>query len=180
MPLPEFDPVAHRENENYPADILVKRLLWAMLRPLFCLSPRPLYGWRNFLLRCLGARIGKEVRLYPSAHVFFPWNLEIEDRVTVAWGVRLYSLGRITLLEGAMISQHATLCAGTHDITQPNRPLLTPPITIGRGAWVASEAFVGPGVTVGDNAVVGARAVVVKDIPPGTVAVGNPARPMER
>jgi len=176
MSLPAFDPQAHRKNRNYPSSVLVKRILWALAHPLFRFSPRPLYGWRNCLLRAFGARIGKAVRIYPSVEVFFPWNLEVEDWVTVAWGVRIYSLGKITLHKGCMISQHASLCAGTHDYRQPNRPLLTPPIEIGGGAWIASEAFVGPGVTIGEEAVIGARAVAVKDVPARVVAVGNPAK----
>ena len=50
------------------------------------------------------------------------------------------------------------------------------PIVIGSGVWVCAGAFIGPGVTVGDNSVVGARAVVTRDVPPGVVVAGNPAR----
>jgi putative colanic acid biosynthesis acetyltransferase WcaF len=74
------------------------------------------------------------------------------------------------------VSQDAYICAGTHDYTRPNLPLLRPTITIGDGVWVAAQAFLGPGVTVGDNCVIAARAVVVKDVPPGVVAGGNPCK----
>lgn len=176
--LPDFDPHAHRRNDNYSSDVFVKRIFWAVGALLFRWSPRPLYGWRNFLLRRFGAKLGRGVRFYPTVEVFYPWNLTAEDTVTVAWGVRLYSLGPITLRAGCLISQHASLCAGNHDYKQTNRPLLTPPVEIGKGAWIASEAFIGPGVTVGEQAVVGARAVVVKDVAPRTVVAGNPARPI--
>jgi putative colanic acid biosynthesis acetyltransferase WcaF len=53
---------------------------------------------------------------------------------------------------------------------------MTGPVIIGENAWVAAEAFIGPGVTLGAGAVAGARAVVVRDVPPGAVVVGNPAR----
>jgi acetyltransferase-like isoleucine patch superfamily enzyme len=69
---------------------------------------------------------------------------------------------------------------GTHDYTRPEPPLLRSPITIGSGVWVCADAFMGPGVTIGDDSVVGARAVVVRDAPPGVVAAGNPARVTRR
>jgi maltose O-acetyltransferase len=50
------------------------------------------------------------------------------------------------------------------------------PITIGNNVWLGGGVIVCPGVTIGDDTVVGAGAVVVKDLPAGVVAVGNPAR----
>jgi putative colanic acid biosynthesis acetyltransferase WcaF len=55
---------------------------------------------------------------------------------------------------------------------------MTGPVIIGENAWVAAEAYIGPGVTLGAGAVAGARAVVVSDVPAGRVVVGNPARPI--
>jgi putative colanic acid biosynthesis acetyltransferase WcaF len=54
--------------------------------------------------------------------------------------------------------------------------LLKPPILIGDEAWICADAFIGPGVRVGARGVVGARAVVVKDVGPGVIVAGNPAR----
>jgi putative colanic acid biosynthesis acetyltransferase WcaF len=59
-------------------------------------------------------------------------------------------------------------------------PLTTAPITIEEGAWVAADAFIGPGVTIGEGAVVGARSSVFKSLEAWTVAVGNPARAIKR
>ena len=55
---------------------------------------------------------------------------------------------------------------------------MTRPITIGEQAWVAAEAFVGPGVNVGCGAVLGARGVAVRNLEGWTVYAGNPARPV--
>jgi putative colanic acid biosynthesis acetyltransferase WcaF len=100
----------------------------------------------------------------------------VGDWSGIGAGARIYSLGPITLGAAVTVSQGAHLCAGTHDYTDPTLPLIRPPITIRSQAWICADAFVGPGVTVGEGAIVGARAVVVKDIDPWTVAVGNPAR----
>jgi maltose O-acetyltransferase len=50
------------------------------------------------------------------------------------------------------------------------------PVTIGSGVWLGGGAIVCPGVTIGSGTTVGAGSVVVGDIPPGVVAVGNPCR----
>jgi acetyltransferase-like isoleucine patch superfamily enzyme len=50
------------------------------------------------------------------------------------------------------------------------------PIHIGRNVWIGFDSCVLPGVTIGEGSIVGARSVVVEDVPPFTVVVGNPAR----
>ena len=147
---------ANRQASKWTRQELVGRVLWRLAHPLFAWSPRPFWGWRRLLLRLFGARIGREVHVHPSVRITIPWNISIGDRVT--------------------ISQGAHLCAGTHDHRDPAMPLLKPPISIERDAWICAEAFVGPGVRIGAHAIIGARCVVMKDVAPGMTMVGNPAR----
>ena len=74
------------------------------------------------------------------------------------------------------MSQYAHLCAGTHDYTSTDYPLLKLPITVGSDCWIAADVFVGPNVVVGDRTVIGARSTVTSDIPADVVAVGAPAK----
>jgi acetyltransferase-like isoleucine patch superfamily enzyme len=67
------------------------------------------------------------------------------------------------------------LAAAGHDTSSGSMAYQNRPIRIGRSAWVATRALIGPGVTVGEGAVIGAGAVVLKDVPPNSVMVGNPA-----
>jgi len=179
--MPERIDVASNRNERkWSRREQVARFLWGLALPLFVLSPRPFWGWRRFLLRLFGASIGPEVHVYPSARITMPWNLEIGASAAVGDRAILYALGPITIGARATVSQGAHLCAGTHDISDPTRPLLKPPITIGSDAWVCADAFVGPGVTVGDGAIVGARTVAMKDVPAQTIVAGNPARQIKK
>jgi putative colanic acid biosynthesis acetyltransferase WcaF len=172
----QLDVAANRARRKWTAREQAGRLLWALAHPLFAWSPRPLWGWRRLLLRLFGARIGCAVHIYPSVRIAIPWNLAIGHEAAVGDRAILYALGPITLAERATVSQGAHLCAGTHDYRDPAMPLLKPPIIIGPDAWVCADAFVGPGVRVGPRAIVGARCVVMKDVEPDAVMIGNPAR----
>jgi putative colanic acid biosynthesis acetyltransferase WcaF len=155
----------------------VRRVAWMFVQALlFRPSFHNWYGWRRFLLRLMGAKIGNGVRVRPTSRIEIPWHVEMGDDSVVGDYTILYSLGTIRIGRNVTVSQYAHLCAGTHDHTDPTFPLLTPPVVIGDHAWIAAEAFVGPGVTVGAWAVAGARATVVKDVPPGEIWAGNPAR----
>lgn len=176
---PALDIAANRAARKWSRQELAGRALWEILYlPLFAWTPRPFWAWRRGVLRLFGARIGAEVNIAPNVRIAVPWNLDIGAAAAVGERAILYALGPIHIGRGATISQHAHLCAGTHDYTRPDLPLLKPPITIGVGAWICADAFIGPGVTVGDFAVVGARAVAMRDVPASTIVAGNPARPI--
>jgi putative colanic acid biosynthesis acetyltransferase WcaF len=171
-----LDVAQNRRAKKYTSGEMTRRVLWSLTQPLFRFSPRPCFGWRRFLLRSFGAKIGQRVHVYPSATIYFPWNLEVGDESAIGEQVFIYNLGSVTLGPRVTISHCAHLCAGTHDYTKPDFPLLRPPIVIGSDAWICADAFVGPGVTVGEGAIVGARAVAMKNVRPRSIVVGNPAR----
>lgn len=148
--------------------------------PLFRFSPRILFGWRAFLLRCFGAKVGVRVHIYPSVRIVIPWNLRIGAESSVGEYAWIYNLGPVRIGSRTTVSHRAHLCAGTHDYRQASLPLLRLPIEIGDDAWVCADAFVGPGVRIGDGAVVGAASVAVRDVPAWTVVAGNPAREVRK
>jgi putative colanic acid biosynthesis acetyltransferase WcaF len=74
------------------------------------------------------------------------------------------------------ISQRAYLCTGSHDYRREDFKLVTRPITLHDGSWVAAAAFVGPGVTIGSGAVIAAGSVVMKDVPANSFVAGNPGQ----
>ncbi|MBS0450568.1 MAG: putative colanic acid biosynthesis acetyltransferase [Proteobacteria bacterium] len=143
-------------------------------------TPRQFAPWRRFLLRCFGARMAPGSDVRGSARVWFPAHLEMAQGAVVGPGVNVYCMGTISLGEDVLISQGAHLCAGTHDYDSPQFQLVARPIHVGARAWIAAEAFVGPGTRVGEGAVLGARAVAFGELEPWTVYSGNPARPIRK
>ena len=151
------------------------RVAWNMVALLyFRYSPKLLFGWRAFLVRLFGGRVGRKVHIYPKVAIWAPWNLELGDECGIANGTTLYSQGLITIGRRAVISQGAHLVAGTHDYTRPGFPLITKPIHVGDYAWIAAEAFIHPGVTIGEGCVIGTRSVVTRDMPAWMVCGGHP------
>ena len=58
----------------------------------------------------------------------------------------------------------------------PAPPESSKPIIIEDNAWIGQGSFILKGVTIGSGSIVGAGAVITKDVPPNSLAVGNPAR----
>lgn len=171
----------NRKARKYSKSELLKRVLWSLTgRLLFHYSPRMAFGWRRLLLRLFGAKVGGQVHIYNSAIIYFPWNLEIEDWSSIGEWALIYNLGPIWIGKSVTISQRVHLCAGTHNYHDPAMPLLKPPIVIENQTWICADAFVGPGVVVHEGAIVGARAVVMKDVNPWTVVIGNPGRVLKK
>lgn len=153
------------------------RVVWLTVYYLaYRFSPVPLHAWRCFLLRCFGAKVGAGAHPYPSAKIWAPWNLEMGPGSCLSREVDCYSVGKVVLGEGSTVSQYSYLCSASHDYQDREFPLTAGAIVIGRKAWVAADAFVGPGVRIGEGAVVGARAVVTRDVDPWNVVAGNPAK----
>ena len=166
----------------YTTGEMVSRFAWNVVQAtLFRWSPRPFHGFRAALLRLFGATIpapGKVV-IFPTARITFPAKLTLAPRSMVGPNVTLYNPAPITLQRGANLSQNCHLCSATHDFHRWDMPLVAKPITVGENAWLCADVFVGPGVTIGALAVVGARSVVMRDLPPAMVCVGQPCRPVK-
>lgn len=155
------------------------QLWWLVQDSLFAWSPQFMYGWRRYLLKLFGAKVGKSVIIRPSARITFPWKVEIGDYAWVGDEVVLYSLGDIQIGEHAVVSQRSYICTGSHDYQQVDFPIYAKPIVIEQEAWLATDVYVAPGMTIGKGCVVGARSSVFKDLPAGMICIGSPAKPLK-
>jgi putative colanic acid biosynthesis acetyltransferase WcaF len=152
------------------------QLWWLVQSTLFAMSPQAMYGWRAWLLRLFGAKIGRGAVIRPSVKIPYPWKLTVGDHCHIGDEVHLYTYGEIEIGNCVVISQRSYICTGSHDYTSPTFDLLAEKIVIEAESWVAADVFVAPGVRIGRGAVVGARSSVFHDVPPGTVSMGTPAK----
>ncbi len=155
---------------------LTVQLWWLASTFLFRLSPQFMYGWRRFLLRVFGAKIGAKVIIRPSAQITYPWKVEIGDYSWIGDEVILYSLGNIEIGSNTVISQRSYLCTGSHDYSSKNFDIYAHKIIIGSKCWLATDVYVAPSVTIGDGTIVGARSSVFKNLPSNKICIGSPAK----
>ncbi len=154
-----------------------KEVLWVCCKLIFFQNPIP---WptelRVELLRLFGARIGREVVIRQGCNITFPWRLEIGDHSWIGEETTILSLANVIIGSNVCVSQQAYLCTGSHDFSKDTFDLITKPIRIGDGSWLAARVFVAPGVTVGNHALAAAGAIVIDDVPDNQMVGGNPAQ----
>ncbi|MEA2213615.1 MAG: hypothetical protein QOF83_3563 [Solirubrobacteraceae bacterium] len=117
-----------------------------------------------------GARIGADCNI--CDHTFIEGDVIVGDRVTIKSGVFLWNGLRVG--DDVFIGPQATFTNDPFPRSRHDFECL--PTVLERGASIGAGAVLLPGVQVGEHAMVGAGSVVTRDVPPGAVVVGNPAR----
>lgn len=113
-------------------------------------------------------------------------SLTIGDNCRIGRMCHISCVGEIVIGDDVLTSDRVFIGDTYHDYTDISRavidqPMAEPrPVHIGRGAFIGIGAVVLRGVTVGENAYIAAGAVVTSDVPPHTIAAGNPAKPVLR
>jgi len=109
-------------------------------------------------------------------------KIEIEDDVTMAWGITLYDHdSHSTEWEYRKNDNHQCYedyrgFNGNNIVNKDWNQVKSSPIRVCSKVWIGFNVIVLKGVTIGEGAIVGAGSVVTKDVPPWTVVAGNPAK----
>lgn len=130
------------------------------------------------LVDLLGA-VGEDTYVRPPLRCDYGFNLRIGSHSFVNAGLVALDVAPITIGDHVQIATGVQLLTPTHPIDPDLRRAgweAAHPITIEDNVWLGGGVIVVGGVTIGEDSVVGAGAVVTKDVPPGVVVVGNPAR----
>ena len=154
-------------------------------------------GKYRYLKRCVGKGtiVGSGTEIINSANVHIgngcllqdgvyiragtEGKIIIGDRVAINSFARLFGHGCIEIGEDTQIGPCSIITTTDHDY-HDDLKVNFKPVVIGKGVWVGANVTILPGVQIGDSAVIGAGSVVARNIPPRSVAVGSPARPVMR
>lgn len=101
------------------------------------------------------------------------------DSVYANFNLTVVDDGDVYAGDGVMFGPNVTIASASHPVEPSLRERklqYNKTVRVGKNAWIGANSVILPGVTIGENSVVGAGSVVTKDVPPNSVAAGNPCR----
>ena len=134
---------------------------------------------RNELLRGLLGKSDGDTFINQPFYCDYGSNIRVGRRFFANFNFTVLDEAPVTVGDDCFIGPNVsiyTACHSTDPIERNSRREWAKPVTIGDNVWIGGSVTILPGVTIGSNVTIGAGSVVVKDIPDGCVAVGNPCR----
>ena len=138
---------------------------------------------RNELLRGLLGKSDGDTFINQPFYCDYGSNIRVGRRFFANFNFTVLDEAPVTVGDNCFIGPNVsiyTACHSTDPIERNSRREWAKPVTIGDNVWIGGSVTILPGVTIGSNVTIGAGSVVVKDIPDGCVAVGNPCRVVKR
>jgi len=134
---------------------------------------------RMAVLRQLLGAVGDGADIQPRFACDYGANIRLGHCAFINYNCVFLDCAPIEIGDDLQMGPAVQLYAAYHPLDRATRVAgweMAKPIRIGHGVWIGGGAIVLAGVTIGDGCVVGAGSVVTHDLPPGSVAVGSPAR----
>lgn len=138
---------------------------------------------RNELLRGLLGKSDGDTFINQPFYCDYGSNIRVGRRFFANFNFTVLDEALVTIGDDCFIGPNVsiyTACHSTDPVERNSRREWAKPVTIGDNVWIGGSVTILPGVTIGSNVTIGAGSVVVKDIPDGCVAVGNPCRVVKR
>jgi acetyltransferase-like isoleucine patch superfamily enzyme len=124
---------------------------------------------------------GKNVMIGEQSHFHYPWKIKIGSNVSIGRGCQIYPSYQfkdafVQIDDDVMIAPNLCIFGAGHPVDDPLAKHIASTVHIKRDAYIGGNVTIRYGVTIGEGAIIAAGAVVVKDVNPGDIVGGNPAR----
>ncbi len=162
-------------NSDYRPGNAIVRMLWFVVNWIFFRSAFPFSSVKVRLLRLFGARVGKGVVIKPFVNIKYPWKLSVGNYVWIGEEVWIDNLDWVRIGDHCCLSQGAMLLCGNHNYQLPSFDLITAPITLEEGVWIAAKALVCPGVICHSHSILSVQSTTSQHLDAYTIYRGNPA-----
>jgi putative colanic acid biosynthesis acetyltransferase WcaF len=154
----------------------LRRFVWYCINAVWINSAFPISGFKIFLLRFFGAKIGKNVFIKPHVNIKYPWKLVVGDNVWIGEYSWIDNLGNVTIGNNVCLSQGAFILCGNHNYKSLSFDLMVGDITLEDGVWIGAKAVVCPGITCRSHSVLSVSSVATSDLEAYSIYQGNPAK----
>lgn len=134
---------------------------------------------RFALLQSVLGRIGERVEIEPPFRCDYGYNISLGENFYANFNCIILDCAQVSIGNSVFLGPNVQIYTATHPLDPAIRSAgleAARPITIGNDVWIGGGAILNPGVTIGDGCTIGSGAVVTKDVPPYSLAAGNPCR----
>lgn len=170
-----------RNNKDFTFKDYLMHGVFFNIYGLFKYCPSPIGDLFRRLIFKIFIKRAKKVRVYERVTIWYPYNIEIGDNVTLNEGVFLSGYGQIKIGNNVRIGNGTTIITSDHNI--PDRSFLIKDAGLSKAAVViGDDVFIGcnvtilKGVKIGKGSVIGAGSLVNKSVPEYSIVAGNPAK----
>lgn len=157
---------------------LVQERLWAKKMLQQINAEYIVNGKTRGLFKQLLPNAHKRLYIEPPFHCDYGYNIHTGENVYFNLNCVVLDTMKITIGNNVFFGPGVHIYAASHplEIVERRTFEVSKPVIIGDDCWIGGNTVICPGVTIGDGCTIGAGSVVTKNIPPHSLAVGNPAR----
>lgn len=141
----------------------------------------PFFNYFRFAILRLFSNGIKATYIADGVLIMFPWRTKVGKNSSLNTGVLIDGFGGVTIGEGVRIAAYVTINTADHDFEDTSKKIMEQgyicsEVRIEDDVWIGAHVCINKGISIGKGSVIGSGSVVTKDIPPYSIAVGNPCR----